>query len=323
MILVSAIPLLLYLLVLKSLDSFRIVHWRWLVVCMAVGCGSCLVAWAFSEMSAALAVPFHAPLFEEILKALVALCAMRLFRIVFFAEALCYGAAIGAGFSLVENIIYIYFSPDMLFATALFRGLGTSMLHIGCSSLFLVLWLLAKNNSWKTVFRLWGILPCILIHALYNLHHFQPLVQMVAVVVIFLVIFLCVSNYNEKCIGKWLDQSMMNDIDLLSAIKDGTLPDTKAGQYLMSVKGQFDSYVFLDMICYVQLYLELTITGKSRMMLRESGLLDAESEDDKSQRTAMLMEFNTLRGNIGKMGEIILHPIVKMTAEDKKLIEME
>lgn len=323
MILVSVIPLLLYLLVLKSLDSFRIVHWRWLVVCMAVGCGSCLVAWAFSEMSAALAVPFHAPLFEEILKALVALCAMRLFRIVFFAEALCYGAAIGAGFSLVENIIYIYFSPDMLFATVLFRGLGTSMLHIGCSSLFLVLWLLAKNNSWKTVFRLWGILPCILIHALYNLHHFQPLVQMVAVVVIFLVIFLCVSNYNEKCIGKWLDQSMMNDIDLLSAIKDGTLPDTKAGQYLMSVKEQFDPYVFLDIICYVQLYLELTITAKSRMMLRESGLIDAESEDDKSQRTAMLKEFNTLRGNIGKMGEIILHPIVKMTAEDKKLIEMD
>ena len=323
MILVSVIPLLLYLLVLKSLDSFRIVHWRWLVVCMAVGCGSCLVAWAFSEMSAALAVPFYAPLIEEILKALVALCAMRLFRIVFFAEALCYGAAIGAGFSLVENIIYIYFSPDMLFATALFRGLGTSMLHIGCSSLFLVLWLLAKNNSWKSVFRLWGILPCMLIHALYNLHHFQPLVQMVAVVVIFLVIFLCVSNYNEKCIGKWLDQSMMYDIDLLSAIKDGTLPDTKAGQYLMSVKEQFDPYVFLDMICYVQLYLELTITAKSRMMLRESGLLDAESEDGKLQRTAMLTEFNTLRGNIGKMGEIILHPIVKMTAEDKKLIEMD
>ena len=323
MILVSVIPLLLYLLVLKSLDSFSIVHWRWLLVCMAVGCGSCLVAWAFSEMSAALAVPFYAPLIEEILKALVALCVMRLFRIVFFAEALCYGAAIGAGFSLVENIIYIYFSPDMLFATALFRGLGTSMLHIGCSSLFLVLWLLAKNNSWKSVFRLWGILPCILIHALYNLHHFQPLVQMVAVVVIFLVIFLCVSNYNEKCIGKWLDQSMMYDIDLLSAIKDGTLPDTKAGQYLMSVKEQFDPYVFLDMICYVQLYLELTITAKSRMMLRESGLLDAESEDDKSQRTAMLTEFNTLRGNIGKMGEIILHPIVKMTAEDKRLIEMD
>lgn len=323
MILVSVIPLLLYLLVLKSLDSFRIVHWRWLVVCMAVGCGSCLVAWAFSEMSAALAVPFYAPLIEEILKALVALCAMRLFRIVFFAEALCYGAAIGAGFSLVENIIYIYFSPEMLFATALFRGLGTSMLHIGCSSLFLVLWLLAKNNSWKTVFRLWGILPCILIHALYNLHHFQPLVQMVAVVVIFFVIFLCVSNYNEKCIGKWLDQSMMNDIDLLSAINDGTLPDTKAGQYLMSVKEQFDPYVFLDMICYVQLYLELTITAKSRMMLRESGLLDAESEDDKLQRTAMLKEFYTLRENIGKMGEIILHPIVKMTAEDKKLIGMD
>lgn len=323
MILVSVIPLLLYLLVLKSLDSFRIVHWRWLVVCMAVGCGSCLVAWAFSEMSAALAVPFYAPLIEEILKALVALCAMRLFRIVFFAEALCYGAAIGAGFSLVENIIYLYFSPDMLFATALFRGLGTSMLHIGCSSLFLVLWLLANNNSWKYAFRLWGILPCILIHALYNLHHFQPLVQMVAVVVIFFVIFLCVSNYNEKCIGKWLDLSMMYDIDLLSAIKDGTLPDTKAGQYLMSVKKQFDPYVFLDIICYVQLYLELTITAKSRMMLRESGLLDAESEDDKLQRTAMLTEFNTLRGNIGKMGEIILHPIVKMTAEDKKLIEMD
>ena len=226
--------------------------------------------------------------------------------------------------SLVDDdVIYLYFSPDMQFATALFRGLGTSMLHIGCTALFLVLWLLAKNNSRKPFFRFWGIIPCLLIHALHNLHYFQPLIQMVAVVVIFLVVFLCVSNYNEKCIGKWLDLSMMNDIDLLSAIKEGTLPDTKAGEYLMSVKEQFDPYVFLDMICYVQLYLELTITGKSRMMLRESGLLDEESEEEKAQYKAMLKEFDTLRGNIGKMGEIILRPIVKMTDEDKKLIGVD
>lgn len=320
MIIVSFIPLILYLIVLKSLDSFRIVHWLRLLWCVMSGCLSCGLAWGLNELCLSAGLPFYAPLIEEILKGIVALVMLQVFRIAFFAEALCYGAAIGAGFSLLENAIYIYYSPDMGFPTLLFRGLGTSMLHIGCTSLFMVLWLLAKHNKTNAFLRLWGLIPCVAIHALHNLQLLPPLFQLVAVVVLFLLVFLYVNRYNERCIERWLDISMMYDVTLLSAIQEGSLPDTKAGQYLMSVKEQFDSFVFLDMICYVQLYLELTISYKSRMMLVESGLAQEESDEEKDTQRARMTEFATLRNNIGKMGELILKPIVRMTAEDKKIL---
>ena len=75
------------------------------------------------------------------------------------------------------------------------------------------------------------------------------------------------------------------------------------------------------MICYIQLYLELTISAKSRMMLREVGLPSAESDEERERRRSMTREFRVLRSNIGTMGEMVLHPIVRLTREDLKVVD--
>lgn len=330
MLLISFIPILLYLIILKSLDSFKLVRWKNLSLCILFGILSCAVAYGINQLSIEINIPYYSPLMEEIIKALAALLLMRMFKIVFFAEALCYGAAIGGGFALLENLIYITFNPAMFPATAIFRGLVTSMLHIGCTALFLTLFLQTKdkldvNKSSHTPIQVTKqiatIFPSIIIHSLYNLQLFSPLVLLLLVISIFLIIFLFINNYNEKRIDSWLDRSLMYDSQLLAAIYKGKLTDTNTGKYLLSVKKQFDAEVFLDMICYIQVYLELTISAKSQIMLREAGLPTTETPEEATKRKSMVKEFYVLRSNIGKMGEMILSPIVKLSHEDLKVID--
>lgn len=344
MSLISFIPIIIYLVILKSLDSFKLVKWKGLCLGIMLGIVSCAVAYSVSDIAACLDISYYSPPAEELLKALAAILLMRVIHIAFFAEALCYGAAVGAGFALLENIVYLAYNPSMLPATALFRGMGTAMLHIGCTALFLTLLLLLTSPSpihrravakasgrytpatlfallLKDGWKLVAALPSVFIHALYNIQYFSPLVRMLTVVVLFLIVFLLVSSYNERRITRWMEQSIMYDVELLTAIRGGKLADTKAGEYLLAVKEQFDAEVFFDMICYIQLYLELTISAKSRMMLREVGLPSAESDEERERRRSMTREFRVLRSNIGTMGEMVLHPIVRLTREDLKVVD--
>lgn len=348
MYIISFIPILLYLIILKSLDSFKLVKWKVLGWCILCGIVSCAIAFGINQISTKIGIPFYSPLVEEFIKALAAILLMRKFKLVFFAEALCYGAAIGGGFALLENMIYLTFNPAMLPATAIFRGLVTAMLHIGCTALFLTLFVQFKDkidvcNSEETesvsisvhtahlrmatspihqVLQTLTILPSIAIHAVYNLQLFSPLIHLFLVICTFLIIFLFINKYNEQRIGRWLDRSIMYDTQLLSGIYEGKLAESNTGKYLLSIKGQFDAEVFLDIICYIQVYLELTIAAKSRIMLREAGLPAIETTEDSAKRKAMVKEFHTLRINIGRMGEMVLRPIVKLSREDLKAMEL-
>ena len=147
MSLISFIPIIIYLVILKSLDSFKLVKWKGLCLGIMLGIASCAVAYSVSDIAACLDISYYSPPAEELLKALAAILLMRVIHIAFFAEALCYGAAVGAGFALLENIVYLAYNPSMLPATALFRGMGTAMLHIGCTALFLTLLLLLTSPS--------------------------------------------------------------------------------------------------------------------------------------------------------------------------------
>ncbi len=328
MYLTSFIPITIYLIILKSLDSFKLVKWKNIGMCILSGILCCVMAYGISCIAEIVGLAYYSPLIEEILKAMAAVILVRAMGIVFFAEALCYGAAIGGGFAILENIIYITCNPDILITTALFRGLGTAMLHIGCTSLFITLSLQMNNHHTQASEKLGSIfvfvlaiLPSIAIHILYNLKLFSPLILLFMTVALFLLIFLVISSYGEKRISKWLDNSMMHDVQLLTEIRNGTLPETNTGKYLLSIKKQFNVEVFFDMICYIQLYLELKISAKSHIMLHEAGLDEADDASEEMKRKSMIKEFHVLRGNIGIMGEMILHPIVRLSHEELKIIE--
>ena len=72
---------------------------------------------------------FVAPWIEEAVKAIVIISLFRFNRIGFKLDAVISGFAVGAGFSVVENIVYLLRFPDLEPSVWLVRGLGTVMLY--------------------------------------------------------------------------------------------------------------------------------------------------------------------------------------------------
>lgn len=327
--LTSLLPTIVYLIILKLLDGFRMVRWNIFVLSLAYGIVACGVTAAIAWTTG---MGAWTPILEELTKASLAIVLIRRRKIVFHAEAMVYGAAIGGGFAMAENTLYLYRFFDMNLATAIFRGFATALLHIGCTALFATLCLQAKY-IWKsadigkkvnvhTLIAASYILLPLAIHYIYNMHLMPVVVQLALTVVAFLGIFVAISLYNERRIYQWLDHSITYDIRLLAAIRQGRLTETKTGQYLLGIRSQFDAEVFFDIVCFMQLYLELVVSGKSRMLLQQEGLAQPLTPQQLQLHREKVTELHTLRKNIGKMGEYILRPVITLKDADLRVILM-
>lgn len=325
---VSILPLFVYILLMKSTDSFKLSNWKLLLTFMSWGSMACLSLFALTRISGWQSDTVI-PVLEELLKAILVFFFILRKRIAFIVEAVIYGAAVGAGFALVENGIYIFFNPDMLMGNAIIRGFGTALLHIGGTALAGSLFIMVsrffifdaghrRENAGLLLLPtlVAALLPSVLVHEGYNQFLLPPYLQIVIVIVVYLVFFMATSALDEKQINNWLDSCINNDVTLLSQIQSGQLSDTKAGQYLMMMQKQFEPEVFFDLIMYLQLYLELTIAAKSRMLMLEAGLDPDEIREGEDDTMSKFKELRVLEHNIGITGMNILRPIVNQKNTD-------
>ena len=105
------------------------------------------------------------------------------------------------------------------------------------------------------------------------------------------------------------------------SIKEGELGDTKTGKFLMSVKENFPSEMFFDLICYVQLYVELSVAAKSRFMMREAGMDIPIEEHDRELYLSQYAEFKNLEKTLGKAARMTIAPVVKFYPADRKALD--
>src|SRR5574344_2744701 len=149
--LIALLPPILFILVLLWLDSFSLVKKG--VLLSSFGFGIISVPISFFIIKGFAIIAPNAgiigdPIIEEIIKGTWILVLLKHRRCAFFIDAAIYGAAIGAGFSFMENIVYIYYNPDMLLGTMLIRGFGTAIMHCGCviSTATLLSWYAGSKN---------------------------------------------------------------------------------------------------------------------------------------------------------------------------------
>ena len=317
---ISILPNALYLLVLKLLDSFALARFKLIMRNMLFGFMWCALSFILTN-PVCLGIPVSVgnislmPLIEEILKGSILAWLIVRHKFRFMAQCLIYGAAIGSGFSLLENIIYFYFNPAMAVGTAIVRGFGCAILHMGCTALFATILLLVYKKYHNAFGIIVSILPSVAIHFLHNLvlerELMKPMAALVLIVIIFIALFIFLFTYGEKKIYEWMDHSISDDIQTRSAILSGNFSSTKAGEYLLSVKEQFPPEVFFDMICYVQLFLEIRIDKQSDMLLRQAGFEDPNAGKRHAERSAKKAELASLAGQIGKTGMQVLAPLIR------------
>lgn len=336
----SIIPLAVFFLIVKLTDSFTLVKWRHTAWSFLGGILICFLALKLATKISDSGLAFFAPLIEELFKFLVLIILVRYRRIIFIEQALCYGAAVGAGFAFTENLVYLSLFEDMQAGTALFRGLGTASMHMLCpmTAGTLLAYAASTYDTEKEKARESGKLAINLLrakclsltilgfslavgmHTLFNLQIMPLWIQLAMTMLVFTVMAVVISNFNEKRICKWLDYSINNDIQLLGAIKEGRMAGTKQGEYLITVCSQFDPELMVDMMCYIRIYLEIIIAEKSRILMKEAGYDTNMTEEEEQEQKNAIKEFHALRRRIGKTGERVLRPIVNISSYDSDFL---
>ncbi len=300
-------PPLLLLVALMWFDSFSLVKKGYLALCFAWGAIMSPLCTVIGSYTAGLP-PVVDAMIAQALVALVVLGLVRRKKAIFFIDAALYSVAAGAGFAVAGNIAFLVQTPEMGLMVALMRGLGTAIMYCGAaaSTGVLLMWLMTRYGHAARFYPL-AILPAVGLSLLYNSQVLSPQVALPLLCVGVVLVLGTLFVINEKSIGGWLEKELASEAGLLAAMRKGEFSSTHAGQYMQSVKENFDPETYLDMFCYVKLYLELSIQAKRNMMLAESGF-EIPADPEAAER---LEEFKTLRKRLGKTPLMVLAPIVR------------
>lgn len=310
-------PVIIFLGCLFLLDSFKLVKVRLLLVCLGWGLISAGIAYVLNTgLANHFSLDFDtlsryvAPAVEEAIKAGMVFFLIARRQIGFMVDAAIYGFAIGTGFALAENSWYYWqLGHDFNTILAIVRGFGTAIMHGGTMAICAIIVIEGVQRSSKLLTSATtGLLAAMMIHTLFNQFMVNPFVQTMLIIILLPLVFYFVFMISTSQLQKWLEVEFSNEVDMLKMIRKGRLKDTKAGNYLSSLKEHFDPEVLVDMYCYFSLYLELSIKAKRNLLLQESGIPVIIEPDIKDK----LVEIKALRKMIGKAGEMALMPLVRM-----------
>ncbi|MCZ6766647.1 MAG: PrsW family glutamic-type intramembrane protease [bacterium] len=318
---VSLLPVIVFLGVLIFIDSFKLVRFRNILYSILTGCivaFGCL--WINSFLMRLLntsSMTFNqniAPTVEEIMKGILLVVLIRKKRIGFMVDASIHGFAIGAGFSIVENIYYFNVHPDPNFLVWIIRGFGTALMHGGVTA---IMGIVSKQfsdrfpNGSLLVF-LPGLIVAATIHTLYNHFFVTPILSTFGLLIVLPLMVVVVFRSSEKATRNWLGMRMDTDAELLEMINTGRVTESRVGEYLTSLMARFSGAVVADMVCLLRIHLELSIRAKGVLLMREAGFkIEADPEV-----LARFEEMKYLEKSIGKTGKIAIAPMFHMSDHD-------
>jgi RsiW-degrading membrane proteinase PrsW (M82 family) len=334
--LAALLPVAIYIFVVYKLDSFSLISVKGLLTLVFLGMLAALACFGLFTWTGSFlpegTSDYIDPIVEEGVKAISLFWMARRKKMVFFIDSVICGAAIGGGFSILENLFYLLFGESLGFGTVLFRGLEVALIHMGCSAILAVVLMMAVRlaNLVKTgqkVQKGHTLMTCLLfitspaLHVFHNSFHTNPLIQFVVVFGVMALLLVWIYQYDCDMIHQWLDTGLDTQINLLVSIREGQLGDTATGKFLVSVKENFPPVVFFDVICYVQLYIELSVAAKSRFMMRETGMDMPLDEASKELYLSQYEEFKTIEKRMGKSAKMTISPVVRMTPADRKSLD--
>jgi RsiW-degrading membrane proteinase PrsW (M82 family) len=318
---VGVLPVLIFLLILLYMDSYKLVSLR--TVILVILTGACLpvagywingyamgfLGWDFQTFSR-----YAAPVIEEGMKACVMIYLFRTHRIGFLVDAAILGFAVGAGFGVVENFYYLYMASDAHIAVWVVRGFGTAIMHGGAMALFGVMaqTLTERQMKINPLLLVPGFTVAITIHSVFNHFPGTPILTTLGTLLALPAMFLVVFEKSARSMHEWLEVDFDEDAMLLEQINSGEFTESRIGRFLQDLKQMFPGTVVVDMLCYLRLYTELALRAKGVLMMRENGLDTPVGERTK----AKFEEMRYLEKSIGKTGLLAMSPFLQMTRKD-------
>jgi len=312
---------LIFLVVLVWMDSYKLVTVRAVLATIAAGMLAAAVAWklnsglmAWSSMDFVPYTRYVSPFIEELLKAVVVIGLFRAHRIGFLVDAAIFGFAVGAGFALAENLYRLYTLTDSVMAIWVIRGFGTAVMHGTACAIFAVIaqTMTERNMKVNPARYLPGLLAAAALHSFFNHFFLPPILMTLLFVVVSPVVMMVVFSRSAMHLHSWLELDFDADARLLKQIGSGEFTSSNVGRFLGDLRDKFPGTVMVDLLCYLRLYTELAMRAKGVLMMRENGLDVPVGERTREK----FVELDFLRRSIGKTGLLAIRPLLHHERKD-------
>ncbi len=315
------VPVLAFLLGLRLMDSYKLVHRTTLILALAGGVVIALAAFGANRIlldaghvPPTLLRAWIAPFVEESLKGLLVVWLVRANRVGFVVDAAVLGFATGAGFALAENVYYANALHNPSLAVWLARGLGTAIMHGSTTALFAIL---GKGFSDRyarvdpLVFAP-GIAVAIIVHAAFNQLSGSVYVTTAVLLATMPILLLAAFEYSDRATREWLASGFDGEMEMLESILEGHVAETRVGRYLETLRTKFTPIVVADLFCLLTIHLELSLRAKGLLLARAAGV---DVPVDDSVR-ANLEEMKYLEQTVGPTGCLAILPLRRRSRRD-------
>jgi RsiW-degrading membrane proteinase PrsW (M82 family) len=321
-------PVVVALLLFDRLDMFDLVSLRTMLLYIGIGCALAVAAYSVNgRVLDALPIGgsnfsrYVAPFVEEALKAAPIIVLFAMNRIGFKLDAAVSGFAVGAGFSILENIFYLATYPGANLSVWVVRGLGTAIMHAGSAAVFAVIahelterQAEAKAGAYR--FNPLPFLPglgvAILIHGGFNQMVDEPLLAMLgAVLLVPLTLFLVFAK-SEKATHLWLTSDLESHQHAIDAMRSGRYVESEAGKRIIRLCEGFRRTNPNDVFEYLGLHTELVLRAEEALLQREAGQQIPGLDED----LAAFDRFHALEAKIGRGVLRALRPHLSFTRND-------
>jgi len=320
-ILVSLLPVFVFLAALVFLDSYKLVKLRSILQTIFAGwlaAALCLMVNSWLLKQSSLEITFYSryvsPIIEELVKAAYLVYLIKATKVGFMVDGAIYGFALGAGFAFIENVYYVQALQNSNLLLWIVRGFGTAIMHGGTTA---IAGIIAKNlTDRRASGKLYNFLPglgvAIFVHSVFNQFILPPLVTTLSLLITLPLLIIMVFDRSEKSLQNWLGVGFDTDMALLEMIISGDIADTRIGKYLQTLKAKFSGAVVADMLCFLRIHLELSVSAKGMLLMHEAGFRAQPTSEVKEK----FEELTYLEKSIGKTGSLVMLPFLHKSNRD-------
>lgn len=296
--LVALAPVVLLLVVFDRLDAFNLISAQEIAILLSTGgaiAGMSFVAnlrvmdgfpIGFSAYSR-----YVSPIIEETLKAAPIIYLFARNRVGFKVDAAIAGFAVGAGFSVIENIWYLFTITEANISAWLVRGFGTAIMHGGATAIFAIISHemterqaagVAAHYRFNPLLFIPGLAAAIVIHSVFNHFPEQPLVIMALTLLLApATIFLALIR-SDQATQQWLTADRATHEQLLAEIRAGQFASTPPGQAIDAIAARLGDKAGSARE-YVELKTELILRAEELIHAAQSGQPTALSSEDRAK----------------------------------------
>ncbi len=324
---IALVPVLLMAMLFSWLDVFKLMSKSEMLALLLIGSLVALLAWPVSgRMLDTLPIGysfysrFVAPWIEEALKGLAVALLFLSNRIGYKLDAIISGFAVGAGFSVVENILYLVRFSELPVSVWLVRGLGTAVMHGAATALLAALAHGFAERTLRAEGRrgfnpLWlvpGYVVAGLFHLLFNQFPDYPTEVMLATLAIAPALLVGVMHFGEREAHRWLEEESQSHRLWLAQWENDGFPDDPSGQRIKALCERVSTAEAGLIRDYCRLKTQLVLIAEEELFDRDRKLEQGESERVRS----LLARLGRTERDLGRAGQAALRPLLPFSRND-------